>query len=100
MRLAPFAALSAGFPELDEKLRRFDALFDDACVGRAEATEALRDFWRALRRELDGETIARIREAYAERLHGRLISLKGSANLRFERRIAALAIYNAIFLES
>ena len=97
--MAPFAALSAEFPGWNEELRRFDALFDDACVGNDEATEELRDFWRRWRRELDDETIDRIRGAYEERLRGRLTAEDGGAVERTERLLAALAIYGALFLE-
>ncbi len=99
LRLAPFAALSAEFPGWNEELRRFDALFDDACVGNDAATEELRDFWRRWRRELDDETVDRIRGAYEERLRGRLTAEDGGAIERTERLLAALAIYGALFLE-
>ncbi|MBQ2789394.1 MAG: hypothetical protein IJE97_07125 [Thermoguttaceae bacterium] len=99
LRLAPFAALSAEFPGWNEELRRFDALFDDACAGSDAATETLRDFWRRWRRELDDETVARICAAYEERLRGRLAAEDGGAIERTERLLAALTIYSALFLE-
>lgn len=99
LRLAPFATLSAEFPEWDKKLRRFDALFDDACGGNDAATKTAIDFWRNWRRELDEETVARIRAAYEERLRGRLSAETGGAVKRSERLLAALAIYSALFLE-
>ncbi|MBQ2849609.1 MAG: hypothetical protein IJE77_03935 [Thermoguttaceae bacterium] len=99
LRLAPFAALSAEFPGWNEELRKFDALFDDACVGNDAAAETLRDFWRRWRRDLDEETVDRIRGAYEERLRGRLTAEDGGSIERTERLLAALAIYSAIFLE-
>ncbi len=99
LRLAPFAALSAEFPDWNEELRRFDALFDDACGGNDAAAEALRVFWRSWRSELDEETVGRIRGAYEERLRGRLAAEDGGAVARTERWLAALAIYNALFGE-
>ena len=99
LRLAPFAALSAEFPGWNEELRRFDALFDDACVGNDAAAETLRDFWRRWKRDLDEETVDRIRDAYEERLRGRLAAEGGGAVERTERLLAALAIYGALFLE-
>jgi hypothetical protein len=97
--LAPFAALSAEFPGWNEELRKFDALFDDACAGNETAENELRDFWRRWRRELDDETVVRIRGAYEERLLGRLSSLDGGAVERTDRLLTALAIYGALFLE-
>ncbi|MBP3531830.1 MAG: hypothetical protein J6K25_11725 [Thermoguttaceae bacterium] len=99
LRLAPFAALSAEFPGWNEELRRFDALFDDACAGNETAEKELRDFWRRWRRELDDETVDRIRAAYEERLLGRLSSLDGGAVERTDRLLTALAVYGALFLE-
>ncbi len=99
LRLAPFAALSAEFPGWNEELRRFDALFDDACVGNEKAAETLRDFWRRWRPQLDEETVDRIRVAYGERLRGRLAAEDGGAVERTERLLAALEIYGALFLE-
>lgn len=99
LRLAPFAALSAEFPGWNEELRRFDALFDDACVGNEAAAETLRDFWRRWRPQLDDETVDRIRGAYEERLRGRLSAEDGGAIERTERLLAALAIYSALFLK-
>ena len=99
LRLAPFAALSAEFPEWDEELRRFDSLFDDACAGKDAAAEELRGFWRSWRPELDDETVDRIRDAYEERLRGRLTSNDGDALVRTGRLLAALEIYGALFLE-
>ncbi|MBQ2850342.1 MAG: hypothetical protein IJE77_07650, partial [Thermoguttaceae bacterium] len=63
------------------------------------AAEELRDFWRRWRRELDEETVDRIRGAYEERLRGRLSTEDGGAVERTERLLAALAIYSALFLE-
>ena len=99
LRLAPFAALSAEFPGWNEELRRFDALFDDACVGNDGATEELLDFWRRWRRELDDKTVDRIRVAYEERLRGRLSSEDGGAVERTDRLLAAVTIYCSLFLE-
>ena len=99
LRLAPFAALSAEFPGWNEELRKFDALFDDACAGNETAEKDLRDFWRRWRRQLDDETVVRIRGAYEERLLGRLSSLDGGAVERTDRLLTALAIYGALFLE-
>lgn len=99
LRLAPFAALSAEFPGWNEELRRFDALFDDACVGNDAAAEELLDFWRRWRRELDDPTIDRIADAYEERLRGRLTAEDGGAVERTDRLLAAVSIYCALFLE-
>ncbi|MBQ7815196.1 MAG: hypothetical protein IJ387_11980 [Thermoguttaceae bacterium] len=99
LRLAPFATLSAEFPEWDRELRLFDALFDDACGGKDAATKRLLDFWRSWRRELDEETIGRICGAYEERLLGRATAEGGGAVERSERLLTALAIYSALFLE-
>ncbi len=99
LRLAPFAALSAEFPRWDKELRRFDALVDDALLGGDEEVAALSDFWRRWRRELDGETIARIRGAYETRLRGRWEAGGGGAIDRTDRLLAALAVYGALFME-
>ncbi|MBR4975583.1 MAG: hypothetical protein IKY61_00920, partial [Thermoguttaceae bacterium] len=100
LRLAPFAALSAEYPGWNEELRRFDALFDDACV-RNEAAEELFKFWRRWRSELDDETVARIHAAYDERLRGRLQGWLrvGGALERTERVLTALKLYGALFLD-
>ncbi len=99
LRLAPFAALSAEFPGWNEELRRFDALFDDACAGNDAAEEELRDFWKRWRRELDDDAVDRIRVAYEERLRGRLSAEDVGAVERTDRLLTALAIYGALFLE-
>jgi hypothetical protein len=99
LRLAPFATLSAALPGWNEELRRFDALFDAACSGTEATKTELLDFWRRWRRELDDETVARIRGAYEERLRGRMTASDRGAVERMNRILTAWTIYDALFLE-
>jgi hypothetical protein len=70
--LAPFAVLTAKFPEKEELLRRLDRLVREVCAGSNSVKSELGTLWRELAANSDPDFFLQVKEEYLRHLRRRI----------------------------